>query len=177
MTMPRDLRTRKGINNTTKNDGIGRFTVQIQYDKFRWTNNKDRRNYTENDLIKNDCFLLDIQRINNRILVFVVPMEFVAIQPIEWLCTCRDRGILIVGLVNDVKSMELANQLLENIVSMRNWVFFEEIFPTENWVQGYHEQYNEMLQWNSPLMDDDFEIRYGPWVYLNRYIYHMGKAE
>ncbi len=51
-----------------------------------------------------------IQRINNRILVFVVPIEFVAVQPIEWLCTCLDNGIFIVELVNDVKSIELANQ-------------------------------------------------------------------
>jgi hypothetical protein len=54
-----------------------------------------------------------LHRINNRILVFVTPSEFMAVQPIVWLCTCFDKGMFIVELVNEVKSIELANHLLE----------------------------------------------------------------
>lgn len=35
-----------------------------------------------------------------------------AVQPIEWLCTCLDRGIFITELFKDVKSIELANHLV-----------------------------------------------------------------
>ena len=55
--------------------------------------------------------MICLHRTNNRILVFVVPTELIAVQPIEWLCTCFDRGIFIVGPVRDVKSIEFANHL------------------------------------------------------------------
>ncbi len=64
------------------------------------------------NMSKQQNYFIDIQRTNKRILVFVVPIEFIAVHPIEWLCTCRDNGIFITELVNDVKSIEFANQLL-----------------------------------------------------------------
>jgi len=119
-------------------------------------------------LKKSKLFFFYIQRINNRILVFVVPIKFVAVQPIEWLCTCFDNGIFIIELDNDVKSIELANHLLNNHFFLSK-LFFLKIFITEILVRDFHEKYNEMLRLNLLLMDDDFVIQYELLVYLNQY--------